>query len=240
MIGLYGENMPKAYDLKSLKNEYWEVLVRIGTKGNYATWKCKCKCGNEKILTSKDIKRLKTCSECTYEDKTTKRFGNFTVISYEGTHKTGGSQWLCKCDCGNIKIVKGGSLANGTIKSCGCIQAVSLEKRGLTLTFHQYKHSAISRNKEFTLTLEEFEYLIKENCHYCGLKPYGKIKIRQSKKFKEKIFTCNGIDRVDNSKGYTVVNCVTCCKLCNFSKHDMTTDEFYNHIRRIVSHNSLI
>jgi hypothetical protein len=29
------------------------------------------------------------------------------------------------------------------------------------------------------------------------------------------IYTYNGIDRVDNSKGYTPENTVPCCKICN-------------------------
>ena len=28
--------------------------------------------------------------------------------------------WECKCDCGNIKVVAGSNLKNGSVKSCGC------------------------------------------------------------------------------------------------------------------------
>lgn len=30
--------------------------------------------------------------------------------------------WECKCDCGNIKVVAGSNLKNGSVKSCGCVR----------------------------------------------------------------------------------------------------------------------
>ena len=39
-------------------------------------------------------------------------------------------------------------------------------------------------------------------------------------------FNYNGIDRVDNKIGYTLKNCVTCCKYCNNAKKDNDVDEF--------------
>lgn len=48
------------------------------------------------------------------------RFGRYTVIE-SAESKDGKSQWICKCDCGNIRIVEGGNLRNGHSKSCGCL-----------------------------------------------------------------------------------------------------------------------
>ena len=51
-----------------------------------------------------------------------KRFGRLTVIrrcGYKGKRIT----WLCKCDCGNLKVVIGESLKDGRTKSCGCLKA---------------------------------------------------------------------------------------------------------------------
>lgn len=48
------------------------------------------------------------------------KFGRLTVL--EKAPSTGGqAEWICKCDCGNIKKVKGGHLRNGVIQSCGCL-----------------------------------------------------------------------------------------------------------------------
>ena len=49
------------------------------------------------------------------------QFGMLTVIKRAENSSTGGSQWLCICDCGKNKIVKSIYLRNGGTKSCGCL-----------------------------------------------------------------------------------------------------------------------
>jgi hypothetical protein len=39
-------------------------------------------------------------------------------------------------------------------------------------------------------------------------------------------FIYNGIDRVDNNKGYTIENCVPCCTAVNYAKLDMSYSDF--------------
>ena len=54
------------------------------------------------------------------EDLTGKVYGKLTVIQKEKTrnHRT---RWLCKCECGNTKIIYADCLRNG-VKSCGCLR----------------------------------------------------------------------------------------------------------------------
>lgn len=47
------------------------------------------------------------------------KFGKLTAIEYFGYKK-----YLCKCDCGNEKIVASGNLANGNVRSCGCLYSI--------------------------------------------------------------------------------------------------------------------
>lgn len=55
-------------------------------------------------------------------DSTGQRFGKLTVIERAGSAPTDGKPiWLCKCDCGNEKIVRGACLKSGGVKSCGCL-----------------------------------------------------------------------------------------------------------------------
>lgn len=49
------------------------------------------------------------------------KFNRWSVISYDGLSKHGKSLWLCRCDCGNQKIVSGNTLKQQTSKSCGCL-----------------------------------------------------------------------------------------------------------------------
>lgn len=56
-----------------------------------------------------------------------RRFGKLTVMKYMGydMNTTGETRafhkWLCKCDCGNTKIVQSRNLLNGHCQSCGCL-----------------------------------------------------------------------------------------------------------------------
>lgn len=52
---------------------------------------------------------------------TGQRFGRLTVIKYAGSENYK-SLWLCKCDCGKEKIVKGQDLKRGATRSCGCLR----------------------------------------------------------------------------------------------------------------------
>lgn len=53
-------------------------------------------------------------------DLTGQRFGRLTVIRRCGTAENLKPTWLCQCDCGNKKIVRGSDLKSGKQISCGC------------------------------------------------------------------------------------------------------------------------
>jgi hypothetical protein len=46
-------------------------------------------------------------------------------------------------------------------------------------------------------------------------------------------YTYNGVDRIDNSIGYTKENCVPCCTICNWAKSNRGVDEFKDYIEGI-------
>lgn len=62
-------------------------------------------------------------------DLTGQRFGRFTVVSRAQNNKDGRAMWLCKCDCGNERIVTGKCLRNGHTQSCGCLNREINSKR---------------------------------------------------------------------------------------------------------------
>ena len=62
-------------------------------------------------------------------DLTNQKFGRLTVLERDKNRKTtGGSYWICQCECGTIKSVKSISLRNGDISSCGCYRQEQLKK----------------------------------------------------------------------------------------------------------------
>ncbi len=48
------------------------------------------------------------------------RFGRLVVIEFSNLDPNRGAFWLCRCDCGKTKAIRGTSLRQGVSKSCGC------------------------------------------------------------------------------------------------------------------------
>lgn len=90
-----------------------------------------CKeCGKEFESYKKDAKYCskKCCLKNTssnlthnYKDIRNKKYGRLVVIE-KLYIKNGQSYWLCKCDCGNTRIVPIDSLTSRKCRSCGCLQ----------------------------------------------------------------------------------------------------------------------
>ena len=55
-------------------------------------------------------------------DLTGQKFGRLTVIKRAENDKSNRVQWLCQCECGNTKVIRGNDLKLGNIKSCGCLR----------------------------------------------------------------------------------------------------------------------
>jgi hypothetical protein len=52
-----------------------------------------------------------------------KQFGRWTVVASAGTvgkKRSKESVFLCRCECGTERLVRGEGLRKGTSKSCGC------------------------------------------------------------------------------------------------------------------------
>jgi len=49
--------------------------------------------------------------------------GRLTVLEYAGKNKHKNKQWLCRCECGNEKVITTSNLNYGKTKSCGCLKS---------------------------------------------------------------------------------------------------------------------
>ncbi len=214
-----------------------------GSKSRY--WLCKCACGVIKEVFSGNIIKgsSKSCGKCGSHrtppnklDLTGQRFGRLTVLHYSYLHNGKKSMWICRCDCGKEYAVRAMDLRRGATKSCGCWhKEFKFKDKGVATlqgVYATYRNSARIRGLEFNLPKDAFERLILKNCHYCGAPPSNLYKSR----YGNGDCAYNGIDRLDNSKGYTLKNIVPCCKTCNIAKRDSTIDEFMAWIRRIQLH----
>ena len=55
-------------------------------------------------------------------DLTNQKFGLWTVL-YKVPKNQSGSNWMCRCECGNIVKIMDNSLQNGNVSSCGCLSS---------------------------------------------------------------------------------------------------------------------
>lgn len=75
------------------------------------------------------------------KDETGNVYGRLIVISLSGKDNRGQCVWLCRCSCGNEKIVKGEKLRQGQTKSCGCL------RREITSALTKLSPEEIDRRK---------------------------------------------------------------------------------------------
>ena len=143
-------------------------------------------------------------------DLTGQRFGRLIVV--EKAPKSGSNtnaRWVCKCDCGNKRIVTGTTLRRGESQSCGCLRA---ELRKENATIHGLCYSR----------LYHIWHGMRDRCHLKSNPAYhhygGRgITVCDEWRYNFQAFydwaMANGyrdnlsIDRIDNDKGYYPDNC---------------------------------
>lgn len=100
------------------------VLNYVGKTDSGASWECLCVCGKKTVTRACTLKsgKVNSCG-CRRSqglvDLTGKRFGSLVALHHL-KEKNGKSKWMCKCDCGKTKAIRGDSLRAGTSKTCGC------------------------------------------------------------------------------------------------------------------------
>lgn len=167
------------------------------------------------------------------------KFGRLLVVAKDKSTSCG-VYWLCLCDCGEKRIMLGRNLRTGKTKSCNCYQRESASKFhsgpegecAKNQCYNNYRHLARARKIKFELTKEQFFKLTKENCFYCGCPPLQSIEIVSG----NGAYLYNGVDRFDNTKHYTLENCVPSCGTHNKMKLNMTAEDFISACRSVVEY----
>lgn len=97
------------------------------------------------------------------------------------------------------------------------------------------KRNAHKRNHSFNLNFEEFDNLISQPCHYCGIEPKMVTKeiLKRRGDTHQPLIAYNGIDRLNPNIGYQKDNCVPCCTICNYMKHTLQKEDFLKHVEKI-------
>lgn len=162
------------------------------------------------------------------------------MIEFSGVER-GRTMWRCKCDCGKEKMVMRWNLQTKATRSCGCLleEAKHWKKPwknhsytpGLKIkVLNQYTQNCRVTGRKWEISDDVFYKLIASPCDYCGTSNSNTARRRGH------YFSYNGLDRVDDSKGYTEDNVVPCCRTCNFAKRGLSRDVFVAHLKKAGLH----
>ena len=89
--------------------------------------------------------------------------------------------------------------------------------------YNFYKQRALEKKIDFSITKEDYNNIKQNDCFICG---------KQSDEN-----NTNGIDRMDNNKGYVLDNVNACCSECNYMKYTWNYDKFINKLLAIYEKN---
>lgn len=166
------------------------VLYKYPDSSKGVKWVCKCICGKESIVFGTMLRNnhTKSCgclhketiSKIRKNNLTGKRFGRLTVIKEEKSKDKSYYSWLCKCDCGNEKIIRGQNLVQNQTFSCGCyLKEIAKSKKGTKNPNYNPLLTDEDRNKDRRFPgYMEWSFQTKQDkfftCEIC-LKKSGKL-----------------------------------------------------------------
>ena len=222
---------------KDITGHRFGSRVVLSYVGHSQKWVCKCDCGHIGETEGYKLKKGEStmCPQCAINKKIKDRnefmvgkvFGRLTVV--ERVSSINHDRWLCVCECGAKRNIYGYSLLQGQSKSCPKCSSVK-EGTSLRRLFATYKDHAIKRGYDWSLSLEEFKKITQSNCFYTGLPPASIAKCKGA----SIPYIYNGVDRLDNTKGYTIENSVPCKGRVNEMKMEATYDDFIDMCYMII------
>ena len=142
---IYGSDLRKGQtpdcgclDVINIKFSHLTPYKYHGSSPRGNLWDCRCDCGRERICNTTDLRsgKAKFCDQRFHQDEIQRndgkdligqRFGLLTVLrkaeKKEISTSRPGIFWVCKCECGNLKVCAAADLNSGKTKSCGCLKS---------------------------------------------------------------------------------------------------------------------
>lgn len=189
----------------------------------------------------KYMKKYELLANEKIDDLTGQKFNMLTVLELSHT-KNGTAYWKTKCDCGNIKIVRRGSLVRLNQVSCGCYNK-NKEWKGCGDLSKSYltraENGARQRNLEFDITIEYAWKIYEQQKGICALSGIELIMDRQfgHNRGPKKKQTAS-LDRIDSTQGYVTGNIQWVHFLLNRMKSNLQENEFIDWCKKVADHRS--
>jgi Zn ribbon nucleic-acid-binding protein len=213
------------------------------------------KCSDCGYITTSDPKR-NGCKACNKKERALEllKQENFYFEPLKITYKKPNSETkynrryiTAKCkQCGIIETMRDDNYIHKKgCKKCGTKEGGKNRilkdlKSAKNRILSSYKANAKNRGYVFEIGNEKFFELLNGNCYYCNAKPrLANYISKATQKHPEYNFYINGVDRLDNDKGYIEGNVVSCCTACNLMKKELHHKHFINKIFSIYKNLNL-
>lgn len=131
---------------------------------------------------------------------TGQRFNKLTVIEEAKERKNGSKTYLCKCDCGNTKVIRKDTLKT-TAQSCGCTTKSRKHGKATSPLYRIWKGM---RSRCSNTKLNSWQYYGAKEIFVC--KEWDAFE-QFASDMGERPTPKHSIDRIDNTKGYNKENC---------------------------------
>lgn len=185
--------MPKREDLTGQVFHYLTVQKEYDKSQDTTIkggvhWTCLCKCGNNAIISTSQLKKgtTKSCGclkaskiEAAKLDFIGQKIGKLLILKEaEPIIKNNQKRiaYLCACDCGSEAVVAKEQLQNNT-KSCGCLVIENGSKLGASRRVYQQPEEASAmilykrKYSDGNLSFDDFFRTSRKDCYDCGAKP---------------------------------------------------------------------
>ncbi|WP_431860181.1 HNH endonuclease [Azospirillum sp.] len=193
------------------------------SEGRKAFWYCVCDCGGSSVVSGDQLRRGRTLScGCLRTEATSSRcksniagrkFGMLTVLREFGRNARSQTTWLCRCECGNEKVLDGCVLRGGITVTCGCRAGIKSPLRSVAvreaMAPHRSKRRARIRGAGGSFTKGQVEELYSRQrgrCAGCG------ERLRRS-------YHRDHITPLSRGGRNDISNIQLLCQTCNQSKH---------------------
>lgn len=155
--------------------------------------------------------KIRNCTECSQE----------LVLGVNYTSARQAKRYsICKA-CLNARVKRYKNYTEGRKTSITRIHGRSSLERRLVKKYSDTLTGAAKRQIDFTLSRDLFISLAALPCHYCGQESTETLP--------------NGLDRVDSALSYCIENVVPCCKVCNWAKNELSTQQYLDHCAKVYN-----